>query len=1570
MASEEQNNRQQQFNDFLEREIELRAENQRFLGETLSISSQLQDKIEFQLNQLSQRLTLDKEILKSSRDNINVVKRLSDNYQSINDIQKDQQKIQKQISSNLTVITAKSKDLNKEDLKAARAYVDREKAINASTEAISGMINEQEKMEAQFQAQEDAGRALTEEQIGQRIGLKAKLDAERFLTGEKIKQQEEAKKSLSNEALSVELLKDQNEELKKGDEYLTKEENKLLAIVKAQGLWNSSLGAVEGILKKAGAGGAAIALGLERGKAEAEEMAKQLTDFGNEQDLGFIRNIGIELKVLGAGIKGTFMGMADSLKAISFGAILVGAFKKGFKLIGGPLVTGFISDLKGKFTEGISYLKEQFFSLNSYIEDVKVGDQLRLQLSQATADLATDLGVGTAEAKKLTEESRKIGREIGMLPEELAKTTAELNKAFGTTQKFSQDTVKTMGQLTHQFGLTNEEASEFVKLSKLSGKETSDFTLETKTRVQSLKEASNIAISEKEVMQEIAKASSSLQLSSRAQGKNLADAAFHAKKLGLSLAQTEAIGSNLLDLESSIASEMEAELLIGRDLNLDKARQFALNKDVGGVAKEIAKQMGSAAAFGDLNVIQQEALAKSIGVSADELGNMLSTQELLAGTGFDDMSQAQKQFRDLLKKTGSEEAALAKMREDGASKTLTDQIRVKSAQEERVLQEREIANQQMAMAIEAGKLFTAFLDVKKQVKEIKKIVVDQMGPFFDSFAGLIGDGGDVFQNKVLPYAKQLGKFMNDVGLRLIDIVKNNGPAMSSIFSGVLDLFGSIYNVVGGVVKQLLGINNASATSSSFFESINDTIQSMVEKLKNVDISALTEKIRGFIQGVKDTFTAVKEGIMKAVDLIQNSALGKFLSGNAGSTSLAIAPLAFKGFKASGLFKRGNSKSMPMFVQDVNGGGMMDMAGSMRGGRAAGIGGGFKKGFKGLMDYAKMAFKGGRAGKVGRARIARAAKGLITGQGASFVGGAGRGTAQAASRLGGIAGKLGSLGKGLGKLAAGGGIGAIVGLAAEASLGHFQKKAEEAAASMEEGEAKEKKLSQARNLSIASTTAKYAGLGATIGSVIPGVGTAVGAAIGGFTGLVVGLQKAQEARKFQTSAEGKFQSKYRKQLLKNAKLNQAIETTALKLKLQSERDSAIASLNVQKEFSEKLKGIDLNVPLDGVNENFQTLAQNMLDAGNITEEQFTAAINGTITPLDLMNAASTKAANNLTELYDVVGKAAQEQAKAAETVVESQLGTNKAILEAEQKLIDSYASNAILLEQNSENLFKEFGKQLTAGIFDTGAAAALTGSDSDVGTGFVDALSAMLEKETGQDQKAISTALAGVAAQLEKDGDFDLDSQEDILKLQQLVAERLNQGVDTQAKAVENAGLKAEKLGQEFGLKYTNSINEITKSQLEGSKELKGAISSLEGGTELLANAMADGALSTSELDDLKKFLVAGGTALAAGGDDEALANLTKIFEGAETADDFILRPGQPVLKFNKDDLVMGGTNLEGNNENASLSTEKLEQELQDLKQIMSGFVEQMSQVVNRPITVELNGNKVGQALGQDSYRIQ
>ena len=64
------------------------------------------------------------------------------------------------------------------------------------------------------------------------------------------------------------------------------------------------------------------------------------------------------------------------------------------------------------------------------------------------------------------------------------------------------------------------------------------------------------------------------------------------------------------------------QILIGvilKDLNLEQARLLALNGDIAGAAAEVAKQVGSSADFGKMNVIQQEAIAKSVGMSRDEL---------------------------------------------------------------------------------------------------------------------------------------------------------------------------------------------------------------------------------------------------------------------------------------------------------------------------------------------------------------------------------------------------------------------------------------------------------------------------------------------------------------------------------------------------------------------------------------------------------------------------------------------------------------------------------------------------------------------------------------------------------------------------------------------------------------------------------------------------------------------------------------------------------------------------------------------------------------------------------------
>ena len=83
--------------------------------------------------------------------------------------------------------------------------------------------------------------------------------------------------------------------------------------------------------------------------------------------------------------------------------------------------------------------------------------------------------------------------------------------------------------------------------------------------------------------------------------------------------------------------QMEASMLIGRNINTDKARQLAFEGDLAGMQKEILKQAGSEAEWNKLNVVQRKAMAAAFGLGTDEMSRMIANQEKL-----NNMSTAEK----------------------------------------------------------------------------------------------------------------------------------------------------------------------------------------------------------------------------------------------------------------------------------------------------------------------------------------------------------------------------------------------------------------------------------------------------------------------------------------------------------------------------------------------------------------------------------------------------------------------------------------------------------------------------------------------------------------------------------------------------------------------------------------------------------------------------------------------------------------------------------------------------------------------------------------------------------------
>jgi predicted nucleic acid-binding Zn-ribbon protein len=290
-------------------------------------------------------------------------------------------------------------------------------------------------------------------------------------------------------------------------------------------------------------------------------------------------------------------------------------------------------------------------------------------ITQMTAALkATDEGAGKlAKDFNLTySEALNVRRELGNIAatsmdaalntKNLQETLTFVGAQLGSNAKLNEADLKTFTKLREQAGYTNEELYGIQQMSLLNGKSLEQNTKEILGGAQAYASRNKLVINEKQVLRDVSKASASLKLTLGGSAEAVAEAAVRARQFGLNLEQAEKISQSLLQFESSIESELSAELLTGRDLNFERARGLALNGETAKAAEEIAKQVGTSAEFAKMNVIQQEAIAKAAGMERNELAQSLMDREALAKLSGVEGATAQERFNNLVKEVGMEEA--------------------------------------------------------------------------------------------------------------------------------------------------------------------------------------------------------------------------------------------------------------------------------------------------------------------------------------------------------------------------------------------------------------------------------------------------------------------------------------------------------------------------------------------------------------------------------------------------------------------------------------------------------------------------------------------------------------------------------------------------------------------------------------------------------------------------------------------------------------------------------------------------------------------------------------------------
>mgnify|MGYP003646719678 FL=1 len=532
---------------------------------------------------------------------------------------------------------------------------------------------------------------------------------------------------------------------------------------------------------------------LSGGKGLTKEKIKQM---GLEKQLG---------KLSGAAAAQKIKGMSS----LSKGSLIMQA---GFKSIG-PILT--------KALGPVAIIMELVKAFKA--------------LDAGSGEMAKNFGISAKEGTALMDRSRQAAQASGDIlvsMNDVKNAQIELNKIMGTGVEFSGEFAAEFASVKERTGLSEQAMAKFASKAQIAGTSIKEQLVKVSAVTLELNAQNGISLSLKEIQEGIGKISNANALSAKNNTKEMANQVFQAKMLGLEQGKVNDIADGLLDFQSSIEAEMHAELITNKQLNLEKARTFALNNDMAGVASELAKQGITAAEFGKMNRMEQQAIAASMSMSRDEMGDMLMNQEKL--------SSIQSRYGDDVKSMSEVQAKYQQALEDG---TLTEEMKAQLA-EDGVLAQMESATAQDKLNAAMEKMQDLFVGL-----------ITPLMPLIDAIMALL--------DPVFKILTPIFNLIGEIVKLIVEFLDPSIQALVNMFEGIAQFWEGLFNL--DFSMMLDGLKTVGMGIIDFLLAPFDGLIKLLNKIPGVDIpkpSTYIKDLVGLEEGgivTKPTTALIGEG---------------------------------------------------------------------------------------------------------------------------------------------------------------------------------------------------------------------------------------------------------------------------------------------------------------------------------------------------------------------------------------------------------------------------------------------------------------------------------------------------------------------------------------------------------------------------------------------------------------------------------------------------------------------------------------------------------------------------------------
>jgi len=494
-----------------------------------------------------------------------------------------------------------------------------------------------------------------------------------------------------------------------------------------------------------------------------------------------------------------------------------------------------------------------------------IAQQNKLIREQAKAQ-----GVSLAAAKQQVMEAKKqvaAGKTILANTEDILAVQNEVNNALGSSIVMNAENAAQVADVGKAMGYGAEMAAKSSAAMIQMGVAAADVAeVQMETNLMAVKAGVDMG----KVQADIAENAGKTAKFFGGNVKALQKAAIEGAKLGVSLETMASVSDKLLDFENSISKQFEFQALTGRSLNLDLARNLALQGDIAGATKEIMNQVGTIHDFNSLDVIERQALADAAGMEVEELQKSLQLQAIRGDMTDEELARAQ-----------GLNLSAAELKDLTA-----DDLKQKLASQDATAKMAATMNQLKEVAMEVLQpimdIVSALMNVLSPIMKLKsaitKFLLSPLQLIFGLIDGLVAAIQPIFDifdelGSVLGGTGGLGEMFKQIGSVVANVIFAPIKAIATFIKGVLspviavikDIFNSVGEVIGTITDALGG--GGGGGLMGIFETIGNVIGTLISIplkiigfiVKNVIIPAVEFLLIPF-QFIADIIAAIGDAI--------------------------------------------------------------------------------------------------------------------------------------------------------------------------------------------------------------------------------------------------------------------------------------------------------------------------------------------------------------------------------------------------------------------------------------------------------------------------------------------------------------------------------------------------------------------------------------------------------------------------------------------------------------------------------------------------------------------------------------